>query len=173
MRMGAVLLLAGGLPACETLDGVQNWSIRSDVDPNEKAYAASNDPIALRIAESADKAATALQDLARVEQTRRPPAPEPAMLSATDDLQAPITIDWVGGAEELVRNLAARLKYDVVVTGTRPPVPVVVQIRQQDRSTVEALRNTGDQATQYMDLVVNPTTRKIEIRYKLPEATQS
>jgi defect-in-organelle-trafficking protein DotD len=159
---------------CAACSG-NSWSgtWQQDVDPNEAAMAAATDPIALRIAESADRAATALQDLARVEQTRRPAAPEPANLNTVDELQQRVTIDWVGGAEPLVRNIAQRLQYDVVVVGAPPPVPVVVEIRQNERTVVEALRNIGEQATQYIDLVVNTQARKIEIRYKLAEATQS
>lgn len=176
--MGMMLVMvAGALSACETLhrigDDISNIDLNPGADPNENAMVAANDPVALRLAESADKAAAALQDLARVEQTRRPPAPEPADVPATDELNAPITIDWVGGAEELVRNIAGRLKYDVVVVGSVPPVPVVVQIHQRDRSTVEALRNIGDQATQYLDLIVDSPAHKIEIHYKIPEPTQS
>lgn len=154
-------------------DAVRDWGHGPDVDPNEKAYVAATDPIALRIAESADKAASALQDLARVEQTRRPPLPEPPTLASNEELNNLVTIDWTGGAEELVRNLASRLKYDVVVTGSAPIVPVVVNIHQRDRSVVEALRNIGEQATEFMDLVVDPQLHKIEVRYKKAEPTRS
>ena len=172
-RVCVALVLAAGLAACETIGSAQDWDLHSNANPNGKALVAANDPISLRIAESADKAATALQDLARVEQTRRPPTPESAAMPSSDDLQAPITIDWVGGAEELIRNLAARLKYDVVVVGAAPSVPVVVQIHQQNRASLEALRSIGEQGTQFMDLIVNPQSRKIEIHYKIAEPTQS
>lgn len=159
------------LTACESawVETRENWQ---SGDP-EHAMVAATDPIALRIAESADKAATALQDLARVEQTRRPPAPEPPAIAAPNELYTPVTIDWVGAAEPLIRNIADRLKYDVVVVGSVPTVPVVVQIHQRDRAVLEALRNIGDQATQFMDLVVDPRNQKIEIRYLRPEPTQS
>jgi len=155
------------LSACE---GFRDFA---DGPHGETALAANNDPVALRIAESADKASAALRDLARVEQTRRPPAPEPAAIGGDNELNSLITIDWVGGAEELVRNLGTKLKYDVVVTGVAPNVPVIVQIHQRDRTIVEALRNIGDQATQYIDLVVDSRAHKIEVRYKVPEPTQS
>jgi len=162
-----LLGLSGTLSACEAFKDFTGGP------QGETALAANNDPVALRIAESADKASAALQDLARVEQTRRPPVPEPAAISAANELNSPITIDWVGGAEELVRNLAVKLKYDVIVTGTRPDVPVIVQIHQRDRTVLEALRNIGEQATQYIDLVVDSRAHKIEVRYKAPEPTQS
>ena len=142
-------------------------------DSSEHAMVANPDPIALRLAESADKASTALQDLARVETTRRPPAPEPANIAGPSELHTPVSIDWVGGAEPLIRSIAARLKYDVITTGTVPVVPVVVQVHQRNREVLEALRNIGDQTSAYMDLVVDPQSRRIEIRYLRPEPTQS
>lgn len=176
LRYGLILALALTLSACSGKDF--SWdsmtsSQQSDVDPNERAYAAETDPIALRIAESADKASAALQDLARVEKTRRPPKPEPAIASAPDEMQQLVTVEWVGGAESLVRNLAGRLNYDVVVVGAQPKVPVVVRVVQRDRTIVEALRSIGEQATEYLDLVVNTPARSIEIRYKIPEPTRS
>lgn len=175
-----------GLSACQNADdnagqsGSQRWTNaaynyqgESDASVMERGMVAASDPIALRIAESADKAALALQDLARVEQTRRPPTPEPPPVAGPSELHTQLTIDWVGPAEPLVRNIASRLKYDVVVTGTTPAVPVVVQIHQRDREVLEALRNIGEQATASLDLVVDPVSKKIEIRYIRPEATQS
>lgn len=175
LRNCMILAIALTLGACANQDF--NWSTFSsstpDVDPNERSYAAETDPVTLRIAESADKAASALQDLARVEKTRRPPAPEPGTANAPDELQQPIRIDWVGGAENLVRNLASRLNYDVVVVGSTPKVPVIVRVNQQDRPIIDALRTIGDQATEYLDLVVDPAAHKMEIRYKTPEPTRS
>lgn len=170
-RMMVLLAAAGALAACETVQ--QTWDgFSTDVSPGDRAQAAAMDPVALRIAESADKASAALQDLARVEETRRPPAPEPPTTS-NDELNALVTIDWTGGAEELVRNLSVRLKYDVVVVGNTPVVPVVVNIHQRDRTVLEALRNIGEQATEFLDLAVDPQNHKIEIRYKAPEPTRS
>jgi hypothetical protein len=57
--------------------------------------------------------------------------------------------------------------------GAEPPVPIVVQIHQRDREVLEALRNIGDQATQNMDLVVDPQNHRIEIHYLKPGATQT
>lgn len=176
MRNLLILAMLFTLGACA--NGDFGWdsmtsSTPTDVDPNERAYAAATDPIALRIAESADKAATALQDLARVEKTRRPPKPEPAITAAPDELQQRVTIEWVGGAEALVRNLAGRLNYDVTVVGGAPVAPVVVRVNQNERTIIEALRTIGEQGTEYMDLVVNPPARSIEIRYKIPEPTRS
>jgi hypothetical protein len=169
-----LLILPLVLAGCSGGFNPDNWGFSSpDIDPNERSYAAATDPIALRIAESADKAATALQDLARVEQTRRPPAPENPMANAPDDMQQLVTIEWVGGAEALIRNLSARLNYDVVVVGAAPSVPVIVRINQQARPLVEALRSTGEQATEWLDLVVDPALRRIEIRYKIAEPTRS
>ncbi|HCM83684.1 MAG TPA: DotD/TraH family lipoprotein [Alphaproteobacteria bacterium] len=175
LRNFFLLAMVLTLGACASKDFNWDWasSGSSDANPNERAYAAETDPVALRIAESADKASAALQDLARVEKTRRPPAPEPAITSAPDEMQQLVTVEWVGGAEALIRNLAARLNYDVVVVGAHPKVPVVVRVRQENRTIVEALRTIGEQATEFMDLVVNPAARSMEIRYKIPEPTRS
>ncbi len=175
LRNLMILAVALSLGACADKDF--SWGMTSsspeDVNPNERAYAAQTDPVALRIAESADKAASALQDLARVEKTRRPPKPEPAITNAPDELQQMVTVEWVGGAEALIRNLASRLNYDVVVIGGAPKVPVVVRVNQRDRTIIEALRTVGEQATEYLDLVVDPPARSMEIRYKIPEPTRS
>lgn len=134
--------------------------------PPEKGLVADTDPIALRIAESADKASAALQDLAKVEQTKTPPKPEPTIRYAPPELNRNVTISWVGPAESLVQNIAQQIDYRVVTIGTQPKVPVVVRIEQRDRPVLDALRSIGEQATQMIDLQVDPAARRIDIKYK-------
>ena len=137
--------------------------------PSERALVADNDPIALRIAESADKASSALQDLARVEQTKTPPKPEPGIRYAPADLQRNVTVSWTGPAESLLQNLAQQLNYRFVVIGMQPKVPVIVRIEQRDRPVLDALRSIGDQATQFIDLQVDPAGRRIDLKYKVAD----
>ena len=175
-RFLSIMVTTLALSACAANSGDSGglWDLPSlNNRTDEQAYAAASDPVALRIAEAADKAATALQDLARVEQTRRPPMPEPATSGAPDELQGAVTVNWVGDAEPLVRNLATRLNYDVSTYGTKPVVPVIVRVNQQNRPLVEALQTIGEQGTEFLDLIVDPVGARIEIHYKLPEATRS
>ncbi len=128
---------------------------------------AAADSVSLRIAEAANKAATALQTISRVEQTRTPPMPTAFddVASAPSALQTPTTIRWSGPAEQIAELLAMRAGYSYRTLGSRPPVPVVVNIDAYEQPLVHVLRDVGLQITNQGDLTVDPNRNAIEIRY--------
>lgn len=131
----------------------------------DQQLVAEPDPVALRLAAAVDKASSALQTLASVEQARNPGISVQAAPDAPRELRRTISIDWVGPIEPLTRTLADRAGYKVQVNGDKPPVPVVVSVTAREKSVVEVLRDLGLQAGLRADIVVDTERRIVELNY--------
>ena len=126
---------------------------------------AEPDPITLRLAEAADRAATSLNTLAAVEQTRTNTSLPPLAAGAPVELRRSITVDWVGPVDPIVKRLAERASYEFIETGKAPEVPIVVNISTRNEAVVEVLRDIGLQMKDRGTLKVDANKKVIEINY--------
>ena len=131
----------------------------------DQQLVAEPDPVALRLSAAVDKASSALQTLASVEQARNPGVSLQMPPSAPQELRRIVSVDWTGPIEPIAKSLAARAGYQMQVNGDRPPVPVVVSVMAREKSVVEVLRDIGLQAGQRADVVVDPNRRLVELNY--------
>lgn len=131
----------------------------------DQQLVAEPDPVALRLAAAVDRASSALQTLASVEQARNPSAQIQMPPSAPQELRRTMSFDWVGPIEPVARRLADRAGYDFRVNGDRPPAPVVVSLQAREKSVIELLRDVGLQAGQRADISVDPDQRTVELNY--------
>jgi defect-in-organelle-trafficking protein DotD len=131
---------------------------------NEKSLVAESDPVSLRLADAAEKASTALQNLARMEQNQKPPVPPPPT-NAPAELNRHVTVYWTGPVEQLVKKLAQKIGYDYTLNGKPPAVPVIVAIDVIDRPIIDVFRTAGDQVTNRADIMVDVPRRMVELRY--------
>ncbi len=161
LTVTSTLVIIGAISLCSACENMGNFN------SGERAYAAATDPIALRIAEAADKAAAALSDLSRVEQAKHPAAPVPNSAGLPAELAMPVDVSWIGNAEPILRDLGARMNYRVTSFNAQPKTPVIVRLEYKERPMVDVLRDIGEQATEVMDLVVDPPSRRLEIHYKI------
>lgn len=126
---------------------------------------ASPDSVSLRLSEAADKAATALETLAAVEQARTPGVSVGPISGAPPELRRAMTVNWTGPVEPLAKRLADRASYGFLVLGGAPPVPLVVVVDAENRPVVDILRDVGLQLGLRADVKVDVGRRMVEIHY--------
>ncbi|MBI1273817.1 MAG: DotD/TraH family lipoprotein [Alphaproteobacteria bacterium] len=126
---------------------------------------AENDPVTVRLAKAAEKAANALDDIAAVESNRSPAVVVQDFSGAPDNLQQPTTITWHGPVEQIVETLASRAGYRFNLAGKAPPVPVVVTLNVFEKPLIKVLQDIGMQLGQRADLAVDAERGLVEVQY--------
>lgn len=126
---------------------------------------ATPDKVSLMLAEAADRASTALETLASVEQARSPGVAVGPISDAPDELQRAITVNWVGPVEPIAKKLADRAGYMFQPVGSAPPVPVVVSVDVENKPVIDVLRSVGLQLGMRADIRVDGNRRIVEIHY--------
>lgn len=126
---------------------------------------AAPDVVTLRLAEAAERAASALDNISRVEQAQRtaPPAEDYSM--APPELQEPVSITWTGPAEQFLRTMANRLGYGYRSIGAGPPVPLTIRIDEYQQPLIKLVRSASLQLTGKADVVLDASRRTLELRY--------
>jgi len=133
--------------------------------PREPQVVSSPDKVSLMLAEAADKASSALEALAAVEQERSPAVAVQPIHNAPPELRRAITLTWVGPADQITKLLADRASYTFLEIGNAPPVPLVVNVDVQNEPVVEVLRDVGLQLGSRADIKVDATRQIIELHY--------
>ncbi len=126
---------------------------------------ASPDKASMLLAEAADRASTALETLAAVEQARSPDIAVAPISNAPVELRRAMTVNWVGPVEPIGKTLADRAGYKFVSLGATPPVPIVVSIDVENKPVIDILRNIGLQLGQRADVKVDGERKVVEIHY--------
>ena len=158
IRMNRKISILSTIPLLCMLAGCAQYKV-------DQQLVAEPDPVALRLAAAVDRASTALQTLASVEQARNPGVSIQAAPSAPKELRQAVSVDWVGPVEALAQSLADRAGYQLQVNGDRPPVPVVVSVQAREKSVIEVLRDLGLQVGRRAEIVVDPDRRIVELNY--------
>lgn len=126
---------------------------------------ASPDKVSAMLAESADRASSALETLASVERAKTPAATLSPLDNVPQELARSITVNWVGPIEPITKTLADRAGYGFLVMGNPPTVPVVVSIDVENKRVVDTLRDIGLQLGMRGDVKVDARAKMIEIYY--------
>lgn len=129
----------------------------------EPAPVATPDPLAAAARDAVD----ALQSLARVEQTRTPPA-QVDIAKIPEEMKAPVTFEWVGPASALLKKLAEQSGYSFSSSGRPPAAPLVVNVIAVDRPLYQVLTDIGLQMGVKANLAVSSKTKRFELRYAQP-----
>lgn len=157
--LGAALLLT--MAACNDM---QNNGGPRTVNGSAPALAAP-DVVTLRLAEAAERAASALDNISRVEQAQKgaPPAEDYSMAPA--ELQEPVSITWTGPAEQFLRTMSARIGYGFRSIGAPPPVPLTVRIDEYQQPLIKLIKSASLQLTGKADVVLDASRQTLELRY--------
>lgn len=131
----------------------------------DQQLVAEPDSLGLRMAAAVDKASSALETLASVEQARNPGASVQSVPYAPQELRRVVTLKWVGPIEPVMQRLADRAGYQMQVNGDMPPAPVVVTVDARQKMVIDVLRDLGLQAGQRADVVVDPERSVVELNY--------
>jgi defect-in-organelle-trafficking protein DotD len=121
--------------------------------------------VTMRLAAAADKASSALDTLAAIEQTRTPTNLPPLASSAPPELRRSITVNWIGPVEPIAKQLADRASYQFNITGNKPETPVIVSLNVRNQPVIESLRDVGLQLGTRAELKVDPNLKVIELSY--------
>ncbi len=131
-----------------------------------KPVPAEPDLVSLRLAQAAEKASSALDTIAGIEQQRSPNAlPADDYSSAPPALTQTITVKWAGPVEQMLETLSSRAGMRLETKGNRPGVPLVVNVNVYQKPMIEVLRDLGLQVGRRADITVNSAQSVIEIRY--------
>lgn len=152
LLVAAVTLLSG----CETAGFVK---------VKDPQLVASPDKVSIMLAQAADKASTALETLAAVEQKRTPAASIAPINGAPAELRRAITINWIGPADEITQMLAHRAGYKFEALGSAPATPIVVSLDVTNKPVIEALRSVGLQLGARADVHVDSERKVVELQY--------
>lgn len=126
---------------------------------------ASPDNVSSMLADAADRAATALENLSAIEKARSPAVAVAPIAGAPMELRRAMTINWLGPVEPVAKTLAARAGYSFAVVGVAPPVPVVVSLDAENKPIIELLRDLGLQLGVRGDIRVDSGRRLVELYY--------
>jgi hypothetical protein len=129
------------------------------------ATVAAADTVTLRLAEAAEKAATALNNISSVEQARTGQLPVDDYSMAPPELMEPVTITWVGPAEQFLQMAAARAGYQFSVVGARPGAVVTVTIDEYQQPLIKLIKSAALQVTGRADVILDASQRVLEVRY--------
>jgi defect-in-organelle-trafficking protein DotD len=121
--------------------------------------------VTMRLAAAADRASSALDSLAAIEQTRTPTDLPPLAASAPLELRRSITVNWIGPIEPIAKQLADRASYQLNITGNKPETPVIVSLNVRNQPVIESLRDLGLQLGGRAELKVDPNLKVIEVSY--------
>ncbi len=136
-------------------------------DPEIKPVATEPDIVSLKLAQSADKAARALDTIAHIEKFRAPAAPpiQEDFASAPQNLTQPISLRWSGPIEQVTRTLAERAGLRFRVKGRQPGTPLLVNIDAYQQPILHIFQNIGFQAGTRADVAIDQNEGVVEVRY--------
>ncbi len=136
-------------------------------DPEVKPVATEPDIVSLRLSQSAEKAAKALDTIAHIEKYRTPAAPplQDDYATASQNLTQPISLRWSGPIEQVTRTLAERAGLRFRVKGRQPGVPLTVNVDAYQQPILQVLRDIGLQAGTRADVVVDQNEGVVEVSY--------
>ncbi len=151
---------------CSILGSDQTKSVKSNkFSGGSPQIVASPDTVSAMLAESADRASLALEELAAVEKTRTPAASMSPVADVPMELRRTITVNWVGPIEPIAKTLADRAGYSFLVLGNQPFIPVVVSIDAENTRVIDVLRDIGLQLGMRGDVKVDAESRSVELHY--------
>lgn len=127
--------------------------------------AASPDKTSMMLAQAADRASSALETLAAIEQTKTPGINTGPVAGAPVELQRGVSINWVGPVENVTQMLANKASYSFTVMGNQPSQPLVVSLDVENKPLIDVLRNVGLQLGSKADIKVDSERRVVELSY--------
>lgn len=127
--------------------------------------------IDILIAEAVEVSARSNRAVAEVEvavaapQRAAPGQTTPPGVVLPPEVEQLVTIDWQGRVEPMLEALAVRAGYAFRVTGRAPATPVLISVVASDEPLVDVLRKAGNLVHDVADVVLDPSLRRIELRY--------
>ena len=122
----------------------------------------------LRLIEAAERAERALTSLARALPAPNPAAAMPALDSVPAALRRPVTLDWAGPLDGLVRHLAERAGWRFLAAGRAPARPLIVAVQADGAPLIAVLRDAGLRAGGAATLTVDAAAEQVLLDWTGP-----
>ena len=135
------------------------------INPPKPQLVAEPDNVTLRLAQAADRAANALDQLAAIEQNRTPTDLPPLASSAPPELRRSVTVNWSGPVEPLAKQLADRASYTLQISGNAPETAIIASVNVRNEPVIEVLRDIGLQLGDRAELKVDANLKTVELSY--------
>jgi defect-in-organelle-trafficking protein DotD len=84
---------------------------------------------------------------------------------ASYGMAEPVSVDWTGPVESLIKQLATACNYRLRILGYQPAIPVLVTVNAKNEMIADVIRDVGYQCGRRANVVVFPESRVIELRY--------
>lgn len=123
------------------------------------------DPVGLRLAQAAERATSAQNKMAQIESFRTPLPTQDGLPYPIAGMAQPTSLTWTGPIEQISRTLAEMAGLGFKTTGKEPPLPLVVNVEAHQQPIGKILQDIGAQAGRRADLIVEPMSRTLELRY--------
>lgn len=170
LGLSAIVLLSAG---CSDLQSGWDRTFSSGQNKNQGelviggAIATEPDVVSIKLAQAADRAAKALDDIAHIEQQKNPTVSprQNDFAGAAPILMQPVSLRWSGPIEQVSRVLADRAGFRFRVSGQTPSIPLVVNVDAYQEPILLVLRDIGLQAGVRADLLVDQNEGIVEVRY--------
>lgn len=175
MRTIFAFMLLAGLAACGNKPGMESRSSADAIDGQISEAVRVSDGMSRQVAASAGTNIASVQNVTSFDQggDEVPAGTSSGGLDSTPagvvlpaDAVQPITVTWNGELESFLANIASRSGYVFQVSGNRPATPMMIAIVADEEPMFGVVRRAGNMARGYADVVFNPSTKIIEIRYR-------
>ncbi len=133
---------------------------------NNPQVVADPDKVSLMLAQAADRASTALETLAAIEQTRTPAAVEQPITKIPAELKRGISVNWVGPAENILKTVSDRASYKFSVLGEAPANDIVVSLDIENKPLFDVFRSIGLQLGTRADVHIDSKQKIVVLKYR-------
>lgn len=174
MKAAIALVLVAGLAACGAKPGIEKKSADT-IDGQISEAVRVSDGMSRQVASSEGANIASVRNVSSLDQggnsvpagvsSGGTDSTPPGVVLPADAVQ-PITVTWNGELESFLANIASRSGYVFKVSGTRPSTPMMIAIVADEEPMFGVVRRAGNMARGYADVVFNPSTKIIEIRYR-------
>jgi defect in organelle trafficking protein DotD len=123
------------------------------------------DPVGLRLAQAAEKATYAQSKMAQIEAFRTPMPAQNGLAAPVSGMEQATSITWTGPIDQISRTLAEMAGLTFKTKGKEPPLPLVVSVEAHQQPIMKIMQDIGAQAGRRADIIVEPATRTLTLRY--------
>jgi len=149
----------GALLSAVLISGCASQIKPSGVNEHDPAYQAL-----VKSARNIEQSLSTLAESEQFEKMKEMPS-QPRIYKQIPGMEQVITMPWTGTLEQAISRLAAFSGFEVKFMGKQPVTPILVQIGREPATVSDHMRNLGIQAGTKADVVVDPASKVVEVRY--------
>lgn len=161
-----IVIVAAALTGCANQSSKQvNLNLRY-MTADSAPSSAGNDSAQAQVAEAATSAGHSLQELSAIQMaTHRGVKLGKPYNARAIGMAKQASLNWNGPVGPVVRRIANSSGYRLRVLGSKPAIPVIVNVNARNQPLAQILRNVTFQAEPAATIKVYPRSRVVELRY--------